>query len=150
MPFEARGSGNWASPCTLTEETDHFSPAVQVFHQGSFVCHCQDHWWSVSDSITKFSPEQDLVRTLAALRCTEAHRFIFIKHLSRSSTWFIWLNFQFCIIYIQFSSLYDWFSDRSGTVWASMAHRHHLFGRLETIPPLLSDDCHARKQFCWH
>jgi len=38
-------------------------------------------------------------------------------------------------------------SARSGTVWAGVAYRH-FFDRLQTIPPLLSVDCHTGKQFC--
>ena len=34
-------------------------------------------------------------------------------------------------------------SARSGTVWAGQAYWYFFFDRLQTIPPLLSDDCHT-------
>jgi len=34
-------------------------------------------------------------------------------------------------------------SARSGTVWAGQAYWYFFFDRLETIPPLLSDDCYT-------
>jgi len=36
-----------------------------------------------------------------------------------------------------------------GIECADMAYRHFV-GQLETIPPLLYDDCHTQKRFCCH
>ena len=43
--------------------------------------------------------------------------------------------------------MYGVINARSGTVRAGMVY-WHLFGRLENIPSLLSDDYHTWKQFC--